>query len=87
MQADRRWRWKDEDEFAERIGHPWYWDEAGAAAIRAEGERVIGLAEAGTFPFDGSWTDFRPDPAWTVPTELPDWDRPRAGVSDLTAAW
>ena len=39
------------------------------------------LVEAGDFPFDGTRTDFRPDPAWTVPTALPaGWDRPRAHV-------
>ncbi|MBU2668970.1 DUF402 domain-containing protein [Actinoplanes bogorensis] len=61
---DRGWAWKDEDEFAARIGHPLYFDAAAAAATRAEGERVIALAEVGAFPFDGSYTGFRPDPAW-----------------------
>ena len=28
---------------------------------------MIKLIEAGEFPFDGTWTDFRPDPAWPVP--------------------
>ena len=76
---DRAWRWKDEDEFAERLAvpdHYWVPDEA---AVRAEGRRVIKLIEAGDFPFDGTWTDFRPDPAWVTPTELPaGWDRPVA---------
>lgn len=36
------------------------------------------MVEAGAFPFDGTWCDFRPDPAWAVPAELPaGWDRPR----------
>ncbi|MGH3449473.1 MAG: DUF402 domain-containing protein [Haloechinothrix sp.] len=72
------WRWKDEEEFAERTGHEWYWTAEQTAEILAEGERVIKLIEAGEFPFDGTWCSFRPDPAWPVP-ELPaDWDRPRA---------
>ncbi|WP_051653874.1 DUF402 domain-containing protein [Kitasatospora cheerisanensis] len=76
---DRSWRWKDEEEFTERTGHPFFWDEAGAAAIRAEGERVIALAEAGAFPFDGTWCDFRPGPGWAA-TGLPWWwDQPGAG--------
>jgi hypothetical protein len=74
---DRRWRWKDEEEFAERLAlpeHYWVTDEA---LVRAEGERVIKIAEAGQFPFDGTWCDFVPDPAWQVPTALPEgWDRP-----------
>ena len=69
---DRSWRWKDEDEFAERTGHPLFWDEQGAQAIRAEGEQVIAAAAAGAFPFDGTLCDFRPDPSWP-PTDLPWW--------------
>jgi Protein of unknown function (DUF402) len=74
---DRTWRWKDEDEFAERLAvpeHYWVQDEP---AVWAEGRRVIKEIEAGAFPFDGTWTDFTPDPAWSVPRSLPTgWDRP-----------
>jgi hypothetical protein len=73
---DRSWRWKDEEEFAERLALPEHYWVPDEAAVRAEGERVIKLAEAGVFPFDGTWCDFRPDPAWNVPDELPPgWDR------------
>ncbi|WP_239141102.1 DUF402 domain-containing protein [Actinoplanes campanulatus] len=61
---DRAWRWKDEDEFAERTGHPHYYDARAAVAIRAEGERLADLIEAGVPPFDGRLTDFCPDPRW-----------------------
>ncbi|MET8154138.1 DUF402 domain-containing protein [Actinoplanes sp. NPDC049668] len=63
----REWEWKDADEFERRIGHPLYFDSAGASAIRAEGERLIEMIVAGRFPFDGTLTDFRPDPAWSPP--------------------
>ncbi|MFI5491052.1 DUF402 domain-containing protein [Actinoplanes sp. NPDC051859] len=76
---DRTWTWKDEDEFTERLAFPehyWVHDEA---QVRAEGRRVIKLIEAGDFPFDGTWTDFHPDPTWPVPTEIPPgWNRPPA---------
>ncbi len=77
-QPDRSWRWKDEDEFAYHLSHPdVYWCED-PEAVRAEGRRVVKLIEAGEFPFDGSWCDFVPDPAWGVPAEIPaGWDRPR----------
>lgn len=76
---DRSWHWKDEDELAGRTAHPAYYWVDDPDAVRAEGERVAKLIEAGGFPFDGTWCDFRADPAWTVPDELPDgWDRPRA---------
>jgi hypothetical protein len=63
VSPDRSWEWKDEDEFAAVVGAPDYFDAATAGAIRAEGERLIELAKAGAFPFDGTHTDFRPDPA------------------------
>jgi predicted RNA-binding protein associated with RNAse of E/G family len=73
---DRSWEWKDEEEFGERLSFPdhyWVRDEA---AVWAEGRRVIELIEAGAFPFDGTWTDFRPDPDWPVPATIPaGWDR------------
>ena len=79
MAPDRTWQWKDEDEFAARLREPadyWVDDEA---AVRAEGERLVKLAEAGEFPFDGTMTDYRPDPTWSVPVDMPaGWDRPRA---------
>lgn len=66
---DRSWMWKDEDETdaAIRAGRL---TRAQAGELRTEGERLIGLAESGTFPFDGTWTDFRPDAHWGRP-ELP----------------
>ncbi len=74
---DLQWQWKDEDEFEERLARPdlyWVPDEA---AVWAEGFRVVKLIEAGDFPFDGTWTDFHPDPSWVTPLSLPDgWDRP-----------
>ncbi|HEY8533876.1 MAG TPA: DUF402 domain-containing protein [Micromonospora sp.] len=76
---DRSWQWKDEDEFAERLAYPEHYWVTDPAAVRAEGERVIKMAEAGEFPFDGTWCNFRPEPDWRVPESVPDgWDRPQA---------
>ncbi|BCJ48292.1 hypothetical protein GCM10010168_26520 [Actinoplanes ianthinogenes] len=79
VMPDRSWRWKDEHEYLERIGHPAYWDAARAAEIRAEGERVVRAVESAAFPFDGTHLTFCPDPYWPAPF-LPahGWDRPRA---------
>jgi hypothetical protein len=77
FEKDRSWRWKDEDEFAARIGHPRYWSVEEAAEIRSEGEKLIKLAEAGEFPFDGTWCDLRPEPGPPLIRPL-DWNRPRA---------
>lgn len=76
---DGSWRWKDEHEFEERQAFPDHYWVDDPAAVRAEGERVVTLFEQRRFPFDGTWCDFRPDPAWTVPPDLPaGWDRTRA---------
>jgi Protein of unknown function (DUF402) len=75
---DRSWRLKDQDELAERIGHPWFWTEEEARGIMVQAGHAIGLIEAADFPFDGTWCDFLPGDGWPVP-ELPErWNRPRA---------
>ncbi|MEV0901908.1 DUF402 domain-containing protein [Actinoplanes sp. NPDC049802] len=74
VEPDRGWEWKDEDEMAARTGHPWYFDSAMAEKIRAEGVRLIRLAETGAFPFDGTHLDFRPDPTWRPSTLPAGWD-------------
>jgi hypothetical protein len=76
VEPDRTWRWKDEDEFAERLALPEHYWVADEQAVRAEGRRVVKLIEAGEFPFDGTWTDFVPDPSWGVPDLPAGWDRP-----------
>jgi hypothetical protein len=68
---DRSWRWKDEDDFAAAIDRPGFWTAEQAGGIRAEGERAVAAVEAGRFPYDGTWCDFVPDPAWPVP-RMPD---------------
>jgi hypothetical protein len=74
---DRSWRWKDEDEFNERLTLPeHYWVRDGAE-VWAEGRRVIKVIEAGDFPFDGTWCDWEPPASWAEPITLPPgWDRP-----------
>lgn len=84
VEPDRQWQWKDEDELASRTGRPLYFDRAEATAIRAEGERLIELAGAGAFPFDGTHLDFQPDPAWS-PLVLPTgWDQSSPESADRT---
>jgi hypothetical protein len=78
VRPDHTWRWKDEDEFRARTGHPLYWTETQASHIRATGERLTRLVEASGFPFDGTWCGFRPDASWTLPALPAGHDRPRA---------
>lgn len=69
------WRWKDEDDLAEAIGARLV-DRNTAVRIRAEAEALaerIGDARA---PFDADLWDWRPEPAWVPPLDLPEgWDR------------
>lgn len=69
VDPDTGWQWKDADEAdaAVRAGRL---TSNQLDRLYAEGERMIVLAEAGKFPFDGTWTDFRPDADWVQP-ELP----------------
>jgi hypothetical protein len=77
VSPDRECEWRDEDEFSVAIGLPDYWSEGHVPGIRAVGEELMERAQAAEPPFDGSWTDFTPDPSWPVP-DLPDnWDTPR----------
>ena len=72
--ADLSWYWKDEDELADaqRIGR---FTPEEAAAIRAEGERVVEVIEAGGWPFNEGWESWRPDPDWPIPAVPEGWDR------------
>jgi hypothetical protein len=79
VQPDRSWAYKDEDEMLDGVAHGLLYWGPDEPTIRAAAEHAVKLVEAAEFPFDGTWTGFRPDPAWPVPVELPErWDRPRA---------
>lgn len=73
VDLDRTWRWKDEDEleaFVERGA----FDGDLADRIRAEGLSVAGRAERAEPPFDGAWTGWHPDSAWSLPELRRGWD-------------
>ncbi len=65
--AERRWRWKDEDEL-ERILEHGLISEAVATRARAEGEAAIADIERGAWPFTDDMSDWRPNPTWPTPT-------------------
>ncbi|WP_344618592.1 DUF402 domain-containing protein [Dactylosporangium salmoneum] len=76
---DRSWDWKDEDEFEERLAFPDAYWVSDPEAVWAQGRAVLPAIEAGTWPFDGTWTDFRPPEDWAIPERVAEgWDRPRA---------
>jgi len=75
---DRTWTWKDDEELALAV-------ERGritpvlSDAIRAEGERVVKTIARAGFPFDGALAEWRPDPAWPVPTLGATWNASMEG--------
>ncbi|MDI2128860.1 DUF402 domain-containing protein [Yinghuangia seranimata] len=70
---DRRWHFKDEDELAASREAGRFTD-ADVDAIYGHGHRAVDVVRAWGPPFNGGWENFRPDPAWPLPT-LPDgWD-------------
>jgi uncharacterized protein len=66
VSPDRSWRWKDEDELelAVELGRR---TREQAEAIQREAESIIPDIEAGSFPFDDSLIDWRPEPEWPIP--------------------
>lgn len=81
IDPQRQVSWKDEAEFVARTGHPWYWNAAEAATVRATAERLAALAATGAYPFDGTHCDFRPDPAWRMPDLPVGWNQLPAAAS------
>jgi predicted RNA-binding protein associated with RNAse of E/G family len=65
VEPDGTWRWKDEDELEEAARR----GIVDAAAVRAEGERVLAA-----WPFPTGWEEWRPDPAWPSPKLVPGWE-------------
>jgi len=74
VEPDRRWRWKDEDEFDALVSYGII-DATEATHVRQDARCVIEQVEATEPPFSEPWHDWRPDPSWPMP-ELPEgWDR------------
>ena len=74
IEPDLTTHWKDEDEWEEARAHGMMATDL-LDAVRAEGERIIAMAAAREWPFDGSMVNWRPDPAWPVPQLPHDWDK------------
>jgi hypothetical protein len=74
IRPDRsEWHWKDEAAF-EAMAAAGVFSAAEAAAIRAEGERVIREMLAGGRPFCDGWERWSPPAGWTIPELPPGWN-------------
>jgi hypothetical protein len=68
------WRWKDEDEFAERVRQGIYNAEF-AEETRARAMHVIEALEGRASPFSDGWDRWTPDAAWEPLTMPTGWDQ------------
>ncbi|MEW2447613.1 DUF402 domain-containing protein [Streptomyces parvulus] len=80
VHPDRGWYWRDEDEFAQ-AQRDRLMDAGQAERVRAAGRAAVAEIRAWGPPFRDGWEDWRPDPAWAVPSLPGDWDRTPAHVS------
>jgi hypothetical protein len=71
-----RWRWKDENEFAELIELGLI-SEPEAQAIRKEGLRVIQLSDQNQPPFCSGWESWSPPDEWSIPQFPENWHQIR----------
>jgi hypothetical protein len=69
-----RWEWKDADEFSEAHKAGFYSSEK-AAAVRAEGEKAVGLITSERRSFYEGWGKWRADPKWELPKLSPLWEQ------------
>lgn len=66
-----RYVFKDVEMFAQRLVEGRYPGQG--EAIRAEGDRIAALLDAGERWWDESWSTWQPDPAWPVPHLPTNW--------------
>src|SRR5262249_27686341 len=72
VNPDLTWHWKDEDSMPLWVERGVFTPEDVEQFYR-DGREAIALVESRAFPFDGSYVDWRPDPAWDLPTVHPSW--------------
>ncbi|HJS17604.1 MAG TPA: DUF402 domain-containing protein [Anaerolineales bacterium] len=74
IHPDFTYEWKDEDDYQDAIEHGVILPEWTRCIEDAKLD-VLERLEKWQYPFDGSWLDWRPDPAWQPPKLPENWDR------------
>jgi hypothetical protein len=70
---DFTWRWKDQEEFEDRVRGGVY-SEAFGSEVWEHARRAVELVERRASPFSDGWEDWTPDPSWDIPVLPNDWD-------------
>jgi hypothetical protein len=68
------WRWKDVDDYQRGIERGILRKEW-VQAIESAKQEVFDTLEKRTYPFDGTWLGWMPDPGWPPPTLAENWDK------------
>ena len=74
IRPDFSYKWKDRDDYQNAISHgviPVEW----TREIESATVEVMERLEKRRYPFDGSWLDWKPDPAWQPPKLPENWDK------------
>jgi protein associated with RNAse G/E len=74
VEPDHEWHWKDVENYHKGIDSGVIRGEW-VEAIDAAKQEVFETLDHRLYPFDGSWLDWKPDPAWQPPGAMENWDK------------
>jgi predicted RNA-binding protein associated with RNAse of E/G family len=74
IHPDFTYDWKDEDDYQQAIKHGIISPEQ-IQGIEKSKMEIFHRFEKRRYPFDGSWLNWMPDPAWRAPKLPKNWDK------------
>ena len=74
IHPDFSYAWKDVDDYQKAISHGVILPEW-TSEIEAAKDGIFDSLEDRRYPFDGSWLDWKPNPAWQPPKLPENWDK------------
>lgn len=74
IEPDMSFKWKDKGDYLRGIKYGIIAPES-VQGIEAAKPEILARLEKRQYPFDGTWLDWVPDPAWSPPTLPENWDK------------
>ena len=74
INPDLSYEWKDIEDYQNAIAHGLILPEW-SRGIETATDEIMARLEMRQYPFDGSWLNWKPDPAWQPPTLPQNWDK------------